>query len=453
MADYLTELKKKLEKINPFKKKIIEGARNRREKGRKSVSNKEKCEMNDEAKYDTKNKKCECPTGTFYNTSDQCQKDIGTLNVFVNTPIANCIVVAVMSLFFAGFLFRIKSSPLAIVKGNCREIPFSTVFKTDPTQGMVYPKIFEDGNKDKYSKMLFPGLNKSLFPTEAEKDTDGGYSVGYIFKMPLYITLQYCSVMWYKTVSIIKQALYKQYQWGYKDEIKKISRGWWIKDFMVIFFVVPFLLFIIYPLFFVASIILSMFVAPIQAIVTFLLKEGVVLKPEWGDEGSIWETLAKGAHILKYVVWVFWYFIGGIFFSLVTFLLTLGYFGSIITGLHEGKRDGPQVVFQTWANIVWDYRYIWAMLAGGMWILRFKNYLKSSTSNWYPMTVMKGEYRDTALGIITALLFILLGQKQAAYVGSLAKTIKPRCTSNCNAPKPPITAIPTKSKKKKDCVD
>ena len=59
--------------------------------------------LNDEAKYDGKEKKCICPPGTFYNTSDQCQKDIGTLNVFVNTPIANCIVVALMSFLFAGF--------------------------------------------------------------------------------------------------------------------------------------------------------------------------------------------------------------------------------------------------------------------------------------------------------------------------------------------------------------
>ena len=451
MVDYLTELKKKLEKINPFKKKIIEGAT-----GDVSNGAKEKCEMNDEAKYDTKNKKCDCPTGTFYNTSDQCQKDIGTIDVFLNTPISNCIVVALMSFLFAGFLFRIKSSPLAIVKGKCREIPLATVFKTDPTQGIVYPKIFEDGNKDKYSKMLFPGLIKGLFPSEMKMGPlNSGPSTGYIFFMPLYITLQYCSIMWYKTVSIIKQSLYKQYQWGYKDEIKKISRGWWIKDFMVIFFIVPFLLFIIYPLFFVVSIILSMFVAPIQGMVTFLFEKGVVTKPKWGDEGSIWETLAKGAHIVKYIWWIFLYFVpGGIFFSLVTFFLTLMYFGSIFTGLHEGKRDGPQVVFKTWANIVWDYRYIWAMLAGGMWVLRFKNYLKSSTSDWYPMNVMKGEYRDTALSLITALLFILLGQKQAAYVGLLAKTVKPRCSNNCNAPKQKVIAVSvSESKKKKDCVD
>lgn len=449
MDDYLTELKKKLEKINPFKKKIIEGAT-----GDVSNGAKEKCEINDEAKYDTKNKKCDCPTGTFYNTSDQCQKDIGTIDVFLNTPISNCIVVALMSFLFAGFLFRIKSSPLAIVKGKCREIPLATVFKTDPTQGIVYPKIFEDGNKDKYSKMLFPGLIKGLFPPTAIKD-ETGYTFGYIFMMPLYITLQYCSIMWYKTVSIIKQSLYKQYQWGYKDEIKKISRGWWIKDFMVIFFIVPFLLFIIYPLFFVVSIILSMFVAPIQAIVTFLIKEGVVTKPKWEPDGD-WKNNWFGTPCLagKYIFWVLLYLVGGILFSLVTFFLTLMYFGSIFTGLHEGKRDGPQVVFKTWANIVWDYRYIWAMLAGGMWVLRFKNYLKSSTSDWYPMNVMKGEYRDTALSLITALLFILLGQKQAAYVGLLAKTVKPRCSNNCNAPKQKVIAVSvSESKKKKDCVD
>ncbi len=446
MNDYLTKLKKKFEKINLFKKKIIEGAT-----GDKSDGAKEKCELNDEARYDRRKKKCVCPPGNFYNTSNQCQKDIGTLNVFVNTPLANCIVVALMSFLFAGFLFRIKSSPLAIVKGKCAEIPLSSVFKTDPTQGIVYPKVYESANKDKYAKMLFPGLNKALFPEEAEKGPNGGYSAGYIFKMPLYITLQYCSIIWYKTVSIIKQALYKQYQWGYKEEIKKISRGWWVKDFMVIFFVVPFLLFIVYPLFFVVSIIISILLAPGQAIVTFLSKENVVQKPEW-EEGDWKNNLSGALYIFKCVGWGLIYLIGGVFFSIVTFFLTLGYFGSIFTGLHEGKRDGPQVVFKTWANIVWDYRYIWAILAGGMWILRFRNYLKSSTSNWYPMTVMKGEYKEGALGIITALLFILLGRKQVEYVMSLNKTVKPRCTSNCNAPKPPIEAVPKKTKGK-DCVD
>lgn len=445
MDKYLKELKKKIENIYPFKKKIIEGAT-----GDVSNGAKIKCELNDEAKYDVSNNKCDCPTGTFYNTSDQCQKDIGTINVFLNTPIANCLVVALMSFLFAGFLFRIKSSPLAIVKGKCREIPLTTVFKTDPTQGIVYPKIFEDANKDKYAKMLFPALNKGLFPAEA-LEGDDGYTTGYIFKMPLYITLQYCSIIWYKTVSIIKQGLYKQYQWGYKDEIKKISRTWWIKDFLVIFLVVPILLFIVYPLFFVVSIIISMFVAPVQAIVTFLVKEGVVKKPEW-EEGDWKNNLGTALLVLKYVGWVLLYLIGGVFFSLVTFLLTLGYFGSIFTGLHEGKRNGPEVVFKTWANIVWDYRYIWAILAGGMWILRFKNYLKSSTSNWYPMKLMHGGNGEMALGVITTLLFVLLGRKQVEYFLSLNKTVKPRCSNNCNAPKQPVVAV-LKKEKGKDCVD
>ena len=445
MDKYLKELKKKIENIYPFKKKIIEGAT-----GDVSNGAKIKCELNDEAKYDVSNNKCDCPTGTFYNTSDQCQKDIGTINVFLNTPIANCLVVALMSFLFAGFLFRIKSSPLAIVKGKCREIPLTTVFKTDPTQGIVYPKIFEDANKDKYAKMLFPALNKGLFPAEA-LEGDDGYTTGYIFKMPLYITLQYCSIIWYKTVSIIKQGLYKQYQWGYKDEIKKISRTWWIKDFLVIFLVVPILLFIVYPLFFVVSIIISMFVAPVQAIVTFLVKEGVVKKPEW-EEGDWKNNASTFILVLKYCGWAFLYLVGGVFFSLVTFLLTLGYFGSIFTGLHEGKRNGPEVVFKTWANIVWDYRYIWAILAGGMWILRFKNYLKSSTSNWYPMKLMHGGNGDMALGIITTLLFVLLGRKQVEYFLSLNKTVKPRCSNNCNAPKQPVVAV-LKKEKGKDCVD
>ena len=446
MDKYLKELKKKIENKYPFKKKIIEGAT-----GDVSNGAKIKCELNDEAKYDVSNNKCDCPTGTFYNTSDQCQKDIGTINVFLNTPIANCLVVALMSFLFAGFLFRIKSSPLAIVKGKCREIPLTSVFKTDPTQGIVYPKIFEDANKDKYAKMLFPALNKGLFPSEMPMGPENvGPTTGYIFKMPLYITLQYCSIIWYKTVSIIKQALYKQYQWGYKDEIKKISRTWWIKDFLVIFLVVPILLFIVYPLFFVVSIIISMFVAPVQAIVTFLFEKNVIPKPDW-DEG-VWVYLATPWHFFKYAFCILVYLIGGVFFSLVTFLLTLGYFGSIFTGLHEGKRDGPQVVFKTWANIVWDYRYIWAILAGGMWILRFKNYLKSSTSNWYPMKLMHGENGEMALGVITTLLFVLLGRKQVEYFLSLNKTVKPRCSNNCSAPKQPIVAV-LKKEKGKDCVD
>lgn len=451
MDKYLTELKKKIEKINPFKKKIIEGATGDKEED-KSDGAKERCELNDEAKYDGKKKKCVCPPGTFYNTSDQCQKDIGTINVFLNTPIANCIVVALMSFLFAGFLFRIKSSPLAISKGKCREIPFDTIFKKDLTQGIVYPKIYEEGNKAKYAKMLFPGLNKSLFPDEMPMGPKGvGPTFGYILKMPLHLSLMICSMIWYKTVSIIKQALYKQYQWGYKDEIKKISRTWWIKDFLVIFLIIPLLLFIVYPLFFVVTIICS-FAAPLAAIIMFLIEDNVVLEPEWED--GIWAKLKGVVHGFKYVGWGLLYILSIIPYSIAIFFLSLSYFGSIITGLHEGKRNGPEVVFKTWANIVWDYRYIWAVLAGGMWILRFKNYLKSSTSDWYPMNVMHGEHGETALSIITVLLFLLLGRKQAAYFGSLAKSVKPRCTNNCDAPKQPVVAVPAKSKKdKKDCVD
>ena len=56
MDNYLTELKKKFEKINPFKKKIIEGATGDKEEEKEDGA-KVKCELNDEAKYDGKEKK------------------------------------------------------------------------------------------------------------------------------------------------------------------------------------------------------------------------------------------------------------------------------------------------------------------------------------------------------------------------------------------------------------
>ena len=71
---------------------------------------------------------------------------------------------------------------------------------------------------------------------------------------------------------------------------------------------------------------------------------------------------------------LFLYFIGlmfgGVAFSSY-FLLLIGWFFSTITGFTAQKAGGP-IIWKTFGNLIWDYKYIWATLAIGIWLLNLK---------------------------------------------------------------------------------
>ena len=48
----------------------------------------------------------------------ECVKEVKTVNIFLTTPIANTVVLAIFSFIFAGFLYKFKSTPLAINKAG-----------------------------------------------------------------------------------------------------------------------------------------------------------------------------------------------------------------------------------------------------------------------------------------------------------------------------------------------
>ena len=71
-----------------------------------------------------------CETGKVFNGTE-CIKEIKSIKMFVLMPIANCVVITFMSFLFAGFLFKIKSSPLALSKNglSCTDIPMFKIFR------------------------------------------------------------------------------------------------------------------------------------------------------------------------------------------------------------------------------------------------------------------------------------------------------------------------------------
>jgi hypothetical protein len=379
-----------------------------------------------------------------------CWKDIKTIKIFLMMPIANCIVIAVMSYLFAAFLFKIKSSPLALSKNglSCKSIPLSFIFKKEPLEGIVREEVYKNkAKKHKYEKILFPWLAKSFYPdkpklTKVKVSDDEPprekFSMGYLLMLPFFLSLKYATAIWYSPISAVKKMLYKNKQWGVGPELKKINKEWWIKDFLSIFVIIPTLLFLIFPLLFILTLLIPCLVTPLLAWGLYIVpnKKNMVFSPiDSEQEGKIKAFLLTCLKVFKMFAWLLGYIMLGMFWSIIILGMMLMWFLSLFTGAHEGKRDGLKAVISTWANVVWDYKFIWAIMAIVIWVFNFKIYLKGPHSNWDPMSAAS-KNPDMTTGIIGGITIILLALKQIQFFKFLPKTPKYRkdCYPNCNPP-------------------
>uniref|UniRef100_A0A6C0F9X9 Uncharacterized protein n=1 Tax=viral metagenome TaxID=1070528 RepID=A0A6C0F9X9_9ZZZZ len=378
-----------------------------------------------------------CNPGQVFNGTE-CVKEIKTLKMFILMPIANCIVITVISFLFAGMLFKIKSSPLTISKNglSCSDVPLSDVFNPNPLLGIVREKVYMDkSKKHKFNKIVFPWLSKDLYPDKI-KPKNGTFSLGFTLMLPFYLSLKYSTTLWYKPISFIKKILYKQKDWGTIPEISKINKESWTKDLFTIFIFTPILLFFVFPIVFLISLILTTIVSPIAAWGLYYVpnKEPIRFRDEPKDEdGGIYKVLGKFLNLLKIIGWLVLFCLMGLIYSFGIFGLTLIWFLNIFTGAHESKRDGLKTIFKTWANIIWDYKYIWAIFAIAMWSANFSTYLKGPHNI---ITFVKEKERNMIPGIITGAVVVLLGLQQFKFFKFLPKTPKHRsnCYPNCNPP-------------------
>lgn len=378
-----------------------------------------------------------CNPGQVFNGTE-CIKEIKTVKMFILMPIANCIVITVISFLFAGMLFKIKSSPLALSKNglSCNDVPLSDVFNQNPLLGIVREKVYTDkSKKHKFNKIVFPWLSKGLYPDKI-KPKNGKFSLGFTLMLPFYLSLKYSTTLWYKPISFIKKILYKQKDWGTIPEISKINKESWIKDLFTIFIFTPILLFFVFPIVFLISLILTTIVCPIAAWGLYYVpnKEPIRFRDEPDkDAGGIEKVVGKTWNLLLIIGWLVLFCLMGLINSFGIFGLTIIWFLNIFTGAHESKRDGLKTIFKTWANIIWDYKYIWAIFAIAMWSANFSTYLKGPHNI---INFVKEKERNMIPGIITGAVVVLLGLQQFKFFKFLPKTPKHRsnCYPNCNPP-------------------
>lgn len=399
----------------------------------------------------------DCAKG-YLDVDGECLKEIKTVNIFLTIPLANAIILSVAALISSAFLYKFKSTPLSVNKTGtkCKEVDLSRIFKKNILEGVVWDDLYdgktlkERTDFEKYQKIVFPSLSKEWYPAGLKLENvvigDEEYKKipsKYILMLPFYISLKFTTKLIYKTFATIKAALYKHKQWGGIQEIEKINKESWIKDLIMVFFIIPMLLLFILPLIFMIQVIWSFLVAPGWTFMQIIKNEDMKMRISDPEGDPLLEGLKTFGTIFGYLIALMF---GGVAFSFVIFLLLIGWFFSTITGFSAQKAGGPRIIWKTFGNIIWDYKYIWAMLAIGIWLLNLEVYLKGPHNL---LTFINSKNRDMVVGIIGGICAVLLLGKQAKFFKYLPKFPKSRvdCYPNCN---PPVD-INSESVKKAKC--
>lgn len=405
-----------------------------------------------------------------------CVKEVKTVSIFLTTPLANTAALAIFSFIFAGFLYKFKSTPLVINKAGtvCKPIDLNNIFNKNILTGIVLKNLYElktpkdKHDFEKYDKAIFPWLDKVGYPAGVKPEVVavGGsddspgveeYHVpfGHMFLLPLYLTLKFSSQIYYKVFAIIKKSLYRHKQWGGIQEIDKISKGSWFKDFAMVFFIIPAVILFVVPTVYMLQIVSAFIITPVMVLVKYIQNNGSgqpndpkmrTFNPD--QYTPIEYTLT----VLKIFGWLFLLMISGVLTTFAVTGLTALWFGKIITGMGGKDNIGPQIIFKTWGNIIWDYKYIWATLAICIWLLNFEIYLRGPHNL---LTFVNAKNRDMALGIIAGVCVVLLLGKQAKFFKGLPKE-KGKSRMECPGPNcnPPIDKFdPSHKNNKKNCPD
>ena len=372
-----------------------------------------------------------------------CVKNIDTVEIFLKKPLVGSLAVAILAYVFAAFLYKIKGMPLA--KSNSLDATYGkyitcaginigkVLFTKDITQGVVQQEAYNQEKKNKYGKIFWPWLSEYYYPVKPNKSASGRLDFFYVLMAPLFFTLKWATGYYYSIFSGIKKIFYKANHWGSLSEINKINKSLWINDFFVCFFCIPLLVLFIIPIVTVMIIFSSIMIAPFRAMF-WNYQNTDSIRASNADSENKRAGLFRG---LKYFGWFILYGLMGFVNSFVISLLHILWFGSIMLGTQEQEADGRKTIIKTWANIIWDYKFIWAILAATIWLTNFKMYLAgNSRKNVKFFDFITPENQEMMLGIIGGALIILLAVQQSKYYKQLSsKKPEPRnCGAGCGPP-------------------
>ena len=400
----------------------------------------------------------DCAKG-YIDLDGECVKEVKTVNIFLTIPIANTVLLSVVALISAAFLYKFKSTPLAVNKTGtkCKEVDLSRIFKKNILEGVVWDDLY-DGKTlkqrmdfEKYQKIVFPSLSKEWYPagvklenvTVNEETTVKMVPMKFLLALPFYISLKFSTKLFYKTFATFKAALYKHKQWGGIQEISKINKASWIKDLIMVFLIIPLVLLFVLPLIFMVQVIWSFLVAPGWTFMQICKNDGGKMRFVNSERNVVLQFVIT---FFKLFLWFVGLMVGGVVYSLIIFLLLIGWFFATITGFTAQKAGGPRIIWKTFGNLIWDYKYLWALLAISIWLLNFEVYLKGPHNI---LSFVNSSNRNMILGIIGGISLVMLLGKQAKFFKYLPKTPKSRydCYPNCN---PPVD-VNSDSHKKEKC--
>jgi hypothetical protein len=408
---------------------------------------------------------------TWVSEKKICVKNIETINIFLQKPLVGSLAIALIAYFFAAFLYKIKGVPLE--KSNKHNIGLGKyikcgninvdklLFTKSPQLGMVQDEAYKPGKKNKYGKIFWPWLSEYLYPPKpnkggggggAQKGGDGEGGEGgkkgggkldsmYVWMVPFYLTLKWTTTLYYSAFCAIKNTFYKADHWGSLSEINKINKKLWLSDLFVIFLCIPMFVFMVMPILFVIVLMLAMVVAPIRAFIWNINPKNGVREPA-GDE-LIWGWLPPGiARFMLLFWWLILYIFSSALFCMIIFVLHILWFVTILVGKQEQEQDGLKTIIKTWANIIWDYKFIWAILAVMLWLNNFKNYLRGPAAKDLGvnkkegiLSFIKDDNQEMIIGVVAGAILILLLLQQSKYYSSLSNTTpEKRDCGECGAP-------------------
>ena len=406
-----------------------------------------------EERIEKRKEECSLDTHSWISEKNICVQNIKTIEIFLQKPLVGSLAIALIAYFFAAFLYKIKGMPLE--KSNkqkpylgkyikCGTIDVETLlFSTSPELGIVQKEAYLPGKQNKYGKIFWPWLSEYLYPPKPNKDESGKLDGFYVFMLPFYLTLKWTTMLYYSSFCAIKNTFYKADHWGSLSEINKINKKLWLSDLFVVFLCIPILLSFVMPMLFVIILMIAMIIAPIRSIVWNFGKGSDFIRGKFPDP-----TDEEGEYRAWYVLkMVFWCTIAWIAQSAVTsmgiFILHILWFASILMGSQEAENDGLKTIIKTWANIIWDYKFIWAILAAMLWLNNFKSYLYGQEAadlgvngGEGPLSFIKEDNQGMIIGTVSGAILILLMLQQSKYYGSLSNN-KPKsrnCGDDCSAP-------------------
>ena len=386
-----------------------------------------------------------CEDGYFDRGDGECLKEIKTIEIFVEKPFVISIVILLLAYFSSGFLYKIKSMPLVNSGDKCKKISIGDFLNLkfgDIISGKPIIKKKDHTKKGKemdiLSKILFPSFpnDEYLYPPSSGDDYD--ITLKDQFFAVTRCCIVFISLFLYSFLGTMKQKIFGNKFWGTLPEIQQPpNKESWKKDLITIFPALFFFIFFLFILMGVGLILPLFFSVFWIGNVLIRWREQLDYKKnpineidgwkEWWFRffGNIWRG------IIALLGSMFIFLMNAFFIPVVLFFWLILDVG---LGFHENKRDGIATVFQTFANIIWDYKFIWAFVAILFWVSSFETYLKGEEN--ILSDLINEEHMIYLPHILSAVAFIFMMSQQRKYYQSLIPTPKynKSCVPNCNAP-------------------